>query len=331
MSARPLLAVALLSLACQKQPASPPERAPATPAPGPIEEAQSLLDQGQLDAALARLAQAPEGAEALYLQGRVWAKKAESAPLPTPPPLSSPLPRGAVAPAAPEFKPEELQALECFEKSAAARPGYAPAHLALAELLSPHALQRVEQERQAAAAQARKRGGRRGKPPEPAPLPPPSGPDASVDRVIRAYREAVQADPASKVAVEALTQFAVRAGRVDEADAGFLELLRRDRENPDPLIRYGDFLVQTKKDPQGAVAQYSQALMWRTDDEATRAKIADIYLVMAGEHLTRNEYASAEARLKDAQKYVADTNSPQGLKVQDLAAQISQIRRPAIK
>lgn len=331
MKARPIVLAALLAVACQRQPARSGGDATATPARGLLDEAKSLLEQGQLDAALSKLQQAPADAEALYLQGRVWAKKAESAPLPTPPPAPSPLPQGAVPPVAPEFKPEELQALELFEKATAARGDYAPAHMALAELLAPHALERLERERQtAAAAQVRKRG-RRGKTLEPPPPPPPEGPDTGLDRVIGAYRQAVQADPASKVAVEALIQFAVRAGRLDEADAGFAELVKRDKENPEPLIRHGDFLVQSKQDPQRAIAEYSQALMWRADDDATKAKIADIYIAMASDHLTRNEYASADARLKDAQRYVTDRNSPQGLRIQDLTAQVSQIRRPAGK
>jgi len=335
MRAQWLVVLALGTPGCERQASGPPPSAEATPSSGgPIAEARALIEQGQADAALAKLQEAPAEPEALYLQGRAWAKKAESAPLPTPPPLTTPLPPGAPGPAGPEFKPEELRALELYERSIAARSSFAPAHVALAELLAPHAIDRLEKERererQAAATAARRRGRRRGKAPEPPPtLPAPEGPDAGVDRVVQAFRQAIQADAGSRQAVEGLIAFAVRVGRFEEADSAYQELLRRDKENPEPLIRFGDFLIETRKEPQRAIAQYGQALIWRPDDEATKAKIADIYLDMARAHLAQNEYASAEARLRDAQKYVADRNSPQGLKLQDIRAELGQIRRPA--
>ena len=332
MRARWLIVLALGSSGCERRASAPPPGAEATPAGRAIEEARTLIDQGQPDAALAKLEGAPADAEALYLQGRAWAKKAESAPLPTPPPLAAPLPAGAAPPAAPDFKPEELRALELYEKSTAARPTYAPAQIALAELLAPHAIERLERERQVAAAlAARKRSRRRGSAPAPPPPPPPEGPDASVDRVVQAYRQAIQADAGSRVAVEGLIAFAVRAGRLEEADSAYQELVRRDKENPEPLIRYGDFLVGTRKNPQGAIALYSQALIWQPDDDGTKGKIADIYLEMAREHLAQDEWASAEARLREAQRYVSDKSSPQGLKMQDLRAELAQIRRPVGK
>jgi hypothetical protein len=337
MRARWLVVLALGLLGCERQASPPPPGAGApSSSGGPIEEARALIEQGQADAALAKLEGAPPDAEALYLQGRAWAKKAESAPLPTPPPLAAPLPAGAAAPAAPEFKPEELRALDLYEKSIAARPSFAPAHMALAELLAPHAIERQEREwerrRQAAAALAARRRGRKGRPPEPLPpLPAPEGPDASVDRVVQAYRQAIQADAASSLAVDGLIAFAVRAGRLEEADSAFQELVRRKKEDPEPLIRFGDFLAESRKEPQRAITQYAQALIWRPEDEATKAKIANIYLEMARAHLAQNEYASAEARLQDAQRYVADKSSPEGLKIQDIRAELGQIRRPAGK
>ena len=68
-----------------------------------VGEARSLLERGQVDQALEKLAQSPTDPDSLYYQGVAWAKKAESAPLPTPPPLASPLPKGALPPPAPEF------------------------------------------------------------------------------------------------------------------------------------------------------------------------------------------------------------------------------------
>jgi tetratricopeptide (TPR) repeat protein len=262
--------------------------------------------------------------EALFLLGKVWARKAATAPLPTPAPLPSPLPRGAAPPAAPEFKPEELQALEFFDRAVAARPDHAGAHLGLAELLAPHAHARIEREREAAAQVASRRG-RKGSRPEPA-TPAPEGPDASVERVVREYRLAAQGDPRAKAPVEALIQFAESVGRLEDANLAFQELLRRDKEKAEPFVRYGDFLLQKKKDGMGAIGEYAQALMWRPDDDAIRGKVADIYIAMAAEHLGQREYASAEARLKDAQRYITDKNSPQGLRLQDQLSQLSQIR-----
>ena len=114
-----LLLSVTLAAACTKDAAEPS----AAPAPiGPVAEGRTLLEQGQLDAALARLQDAAGDPEGIYLQGRVWAKKAETAPLPTPPPVESPLPRGATPPGAPEFKDEEIRALAAYEKAIAARP-----------------------------------------------------------------------------------------------------------------------------------------------------------------------------------------------------------------
>jgi hypothetical protein len=300
MRARAVFVLVLLSFACQRHPAggdaSGAAGGGASGAAGTVEQAQPLIAQGQLDAALAKLQEAGADPEALYLQGVVWAKKAESAPLPTPAPVLSPLPKGTAPPAAPEFKAEELQALDFFEKATAARPELAKAHLALAELLAPHALARQERERAAeAAAQAAARKRRRGRSPEPTPPPPPEGPEAGVDRVIREYRLAAQTDPTSTAAVEALIQFSQRAGRLEDADAGFQELLKRAKETPEPHMRYGDFLASEKKDPMAAIAQYQQALIWRPDDEGAKGRIADIYINLGIEHLSRDEWASAEA------------------------------------
>jgi hypothetical protein len=288
-------------------------------APDPLAEARELLQQGQADAALARL-QGASDPEALLLQGRAWAKKAEMAPLPTPPPLASPLPRGAAAPAAPEFKFEELQAIDCFERAVAAKPELAAGHLALAELLGPHALARRHEE----AANPAHRP-RRGAAPEPgmAALP---GPDASPERVLREYRLAAQAGTSDKAAVDSWVLFATSVGQVEDADAAFQELLKREKEKAEPFVRYGDFLLVSKKDAMGAIAQYSQALMWKPDDEAVKAKIAEIYLGIAADHLAHQQYASGEARLKDAQKYIGDRASAQGMRLQDLQQQVAQIR-----
>src|SRR5438874_654924 len=77
---------------------------------GPLAEAKSLLDAGRADDVLARL-QGNNAPEALYLQGAAWAKKAETAPLPTAEALAPGSPRDAIA-VTPEWKPEEQRAIE---------------------------------------------------------------------------------------------------------------------------------------------------------------------------------------------------------------------------
>lgn len=294
-----LLLVVVAAGGCRRQAASP--------ASDPLAEARTLVEQRQFDAALARLG-AGTDPESLYLLGRAWAGKAESAPLPTPVPAA--VPGGPPLPA-PELKPEEQRAIEFLERAVAARPNYAAAHLAIAELLAPHALVRST---------AATRPGRG------TPAPPPPGTEVSVDRVLRSYGEAVQANPADTAAVEALIRFTARAGRLSEADGAFQELIRRRREDPDVLVRYGDFLAGPKRDPDAATAQYAQALIWRPADVATRLKVADIHLSAAAGHLSQREYASAEAELREARKSVVDPASPQAARLRDLEAQLAEIR-----
>jgi tetratricopeptide (TPR) repeat protein len=306
--------------------APPPASAPAERrTASPYDEAERLLGQGQAEAALVALQAAPPGVESFYLQGIAWAKRAETAPLPTPPPQPSPLPRGYVPAPAPEWKPEELQAISLFEQALALAPGHSRAHQALAEVLAPHALQRVEAAKAAAAVPAGR--GKRGK----APLPPPvaaspEGPDASPERVLREYRAAVEADPAAVAPIEALIAFGERTGRTVEAEWALQELLKRSRERPEPHVRYGDYL-RGRGDAEGAIAQYRQALIWKSDDEATRAKIGDIYVSQAEQHLARQEWAAADQRLQDAQKWVKDKASPTGQRLEAARAQLRQIRR----
>jgi tetratricopeptide (TPR) repeat protein len=231
------------------------------------------------------------------------------------------LPWGAAPPAAPELKPEEVTALDFYEKALAARADHSHAHLGIAELLAPHAIRKQEVE----LAKKKSRPPRRGKAVEPTPEPA-TGPDWTPERVIREYRAAWQADPKSKAAVEGLIRFAGRVGRLDDAEAGLQELTQRDPERPEPFIHLADFLINDKKDPLGAVEQYKQALVWRADDDATRAKIADIYIAMGIEHWNAGQWSLADSRFKEAQKFVTDRNSPQGLKVRDYTGRLADIR-----
>lgn len=317
MSPRPLVALALFTLACQRQ-----QPAPKPHLATPVELGKALFEQGQLDAALAKLQEAASDPDSLYYQGAIWAKRAESAPLPTPPPPPSPMPRGSELPPAPEFKPEELEALGLFEKAVAAKPDHPKAHLGIAELLAPHAARLHDLE----AAAAKKRPVHRGKGPEPTPTREP-GPDYRPERVVQTYRMAARSDVTAKDPLEGLYRLALRVGRLDDADFALRELIGRDREKPEPLIRYGDFLVNDKKDPEAAVDQYRQALIWRADDDATRAKLADIFIAQGMDYYAKQQYALAEVRFKDALKFVTDRSSPQGLRVQDYIEKLAAIRQ----
>jgi hypothetical protein len=284
---------------------------------GSVREGKSLLESGQLDAALAELQKSPDDPDSLYYQGRVWARKAESAPLPTPLPPPVPAPRGWQPPPAPEFKPEEIQAAQLYERAIAAKPDNAAAHLALSQLLAPHAAHQYDLAEDAA---------KHKKSPVPAaPLPV----DASVDRVIRGYQIAMQADPASPTPVEEIIRFGRRVGRLDAAEAGFKEMVRRkkEKETAEPLARYGDFLADEKKEPLAAIEQYREALIWVPDDDATRSKVAGIYLKMATEAFAKQQYAVTEDHLREAAKYITDRSSAQGQMLDDYRARLRNIRR----
>ena len=320
MSARPsILAVAgvLVSLCvtgCKPAPGSGGSDGNLS---GSVREGKSLLESGQLDAALAELQKSPDDPDSLYYQGRVWAKKAESAPLPAAPPPPVPVPRGWQPPPPPEFKPEEIQAAQLYERAIAARPDHAAAHLALAQLLAPHAAHQHDLAEDAA---------KRNKPPLPAaPLPI----DASSDRVIRSYQVAMQSDPTSPAPVEEMIRFGRRVGRLDAAEAGFKEMVRRKKEKAtaEPLARYGDFLAEDKKDPLAAIEQYRQSLIWVPDDDATRSKVAAIYLKMAAEAFAKQQFAVADEYLREAAKYITDRSSAQGQMLADYQGRLRSIRR----
>jgi hypothetical protein len=63
--------------------------------------------------------------------------------------------------------------------------------------------------------------------------------------------------------------------------------------------------------------------MWRPDDDATRLKIADISIEAARGHLERDQYAAAEARLREARKYVGTAPSPQATRLRDVEAKLA--------
>jgi len=323
MGKRLAACIALSLAACDRHPAG--GVAPgAPPASSPVAQGRQLLESGQIDAALAKLQEAPNDPDSLYLQGLVWIKKAETAPLPTPPPSSGPR---APQPRAPEFKNEELQALDCFEKAVAAQPAHARAQTAIGDLLAPHAIRRQALDQAASAGRAGKRT--RG---TEAAAPAQAQGDYGPERVVEAYRRALQADTSSTEPVEKLIQFATQMGRVDDTDQGLQELLKRDRERPEPLIRYGDFLAQQRKEPERGIEQYRQALIWRPDDQATKSKIAEIYIAQGIGFYAKSQYAVAQARFEEARKYTSDPRSPEALKIQDYMNKLNAIRnQPAAR
>lgn len=265
-------------------------------------------------------APASRAANASFDRAQDWIRKAATAPLPTAPPAPSPLPKDWIPEPPPEFKPEEVEAVRALEEVIAEKPAHAAAQRALGDLLGPHAIRRFDRARDE---QAKPRSRRA----TPAPQPSDQGVDWSDERIVRAYRGAVEADPASTEAVDALIRFADRVERFEDAEAGYRELVKRVRENPAPHVRYGDFLKDRRKDPFAAVEQYRQALIWKPDDEETRRKVAEIYLDMASAHLTRREFAAADDRVREAARYVSDPSSPTGRRLKDYQDRLRDIRR----
>jgi tetratricopeptide (TPR) repeat protein len=265
----------------------------------PLAEARGLLAERRYDDVLAHVGAAADP-ESAYLAGRAWAGKAESAPVPTPLP-------GATR-ASTRLKPEEEQALAAYERAVAARPDFVDAQIAIAEMLAPHAL--------AAVATA----------PRPRPGAPAGAPSPLVEQVLRSYGAALQADLAGTRAAEGLIAFATGAGRTGEADAAFQELVRRRREDPALLVRYGDFLAGPAGKPEAALAQYAQALIWKPADATTKLKMAQIHLTAAATHLRDLQYVAAEARLKEARRYTVDPASPQAARLAELEGRVREVR-----
>jgi tetratricopeptide (TPR) repeat protein len=330
--AGPAALLLVAAVGCQGRSAPAGSGAPGPASSRDVDEARAMLESGDADGTLARLQNSGEDPEALALQGRAWAKKAESAPLPTPPPAASPLPKGAAPPAPPEFKPEERKAIDLLERAVALRPDLASAHAALGRLLAPHAIRFHQREQEAQAAQAarpreapaRRRPARTAPPEPPLPTMEP-GVDYSPARVAREYSLAMRGD-SGRPSVEALISFAVKAGRLDDAELGYQELIRRVKESGEPLTKYGDFLARDKKDPVAAIEQYRQALIWSPGDDATRAKLADIFLTRGVDYFNEQQFAMAEAQFAEAAKYIPDRDSPQGRILTEHQAKLREIR-----
>ena len=165
---RPLVAVALVGVAagvaCRRAGLA---AARSDAARGPL----GLVDERRYDEAIAAVGDASD-ADSLYVLGRAWAGKAATAP-------GAHARAGAVAAAA--ARPRSC-ARWASSSGRWRRGPTTPARSSRSrDLLAPHALARVEAERQ------RPKGGS---------FAPPPGPDASPERVLRSYADAMQADPA---------------------------------------------------------------------------------------------------------------------------------------
>jgi hypothetical protein len=310
----------LLILACGGE-KSPPPTAGGGGESADVREGKSLLGAGRYDELLTRL-QSSTAPEALYLKAEAWAKKSETAPLPTPEALPEGSPAGVVA-TTPEFKREELQAIALYEKAAAALPQDPRPRLGLARLLTPHAQRRYDAEQAASVQKAPVKG----KPVPTAAVAVASGPDFSPTRVAREYRAAAEAAPANAEANDALYAFAIRVGQLDQADWALRVRMEREPENPDQALRYGDFLRDVKKDPMGAIGAYRQVLIWRADDAQVKARMADIYIDLGVAHHANGEYATADARYQDAQKWITDRSSEQYQRLKREQDRLRRLRR----
>jgi tetratricopeptide (TPR) repeat protein len=308
-----LLIAASLSLgACQalspgggKEGAAPPS--------GPLEEARAQLEAGRLDAALAKCLEAPPNdARNLSLQGLIWSQKAAAAPVPTPDP-------NVPGSHPPEFKTEELRAIDLFERARSADPSLAEAHRGLATLLAPHAVRRHE----LAAAKRRKRRRLRAPAPEPGAEP---GPDFSVARVAELYRAAVQAETPGTTALREYLQFAQRLGDMESTEWALNALIERDREDPDNLVAFADFLYTQRKDRHRAIDYYRQALIWRPDDTDLKGRVADLYIELGREHYDATQWAAALTMFQEAEKYVQGSTSPQAIMVREYLGKLGSIR-----
>ncbi len=91
------------------------------------------------------------------------------------------------------------------------------------------------------------------------------------------------------------------------------------------LVRFGDFLTGPGQDPEGALGVYAQALIWRPDDTGTRLKMADVHLEAARGHVDRREFVAAEARLREARKFVVDPGTPQARTLREVENSLADV------
>ena len=246
--------------------------------------------------------------ERALLQGARGPERRRRRRLPTPAAPTAPIPKGAAA-AAPEFKPEEIEAARLLREGrgrAAATSAAAPRHR---RACSP------ARHRRRAPGPAR--AALDGAGPEAAPAPRPArsgrrrlqpGPGGP------AYRGRVEANPSTPASsrpwcasrggsAASTTMDAALSG----ADPG---ATRRTRS---PWCATATSCCGDRKDAAAAVDQYREALIWRPDDDDD-AREDGRPLSRAGRRstTTRRQYAVAEARFVEAAKYVTDRLARRG-------------------
>ncbi len=200
-----VVVAALVLLGCGQESAQQ-SVAPAAPrGSGPVAQAEALLDQARLDEALEALEGVPGTPDAVLVQGRIWAKKAELAPPPEPPEEGGD---------PPEYKLEELNAFAFYDTIAQADPSHGGAHLYIARLLVPHTRARLAERR---------------------PKPIPEGVrDFSLETVLREYRLASESLQTREVLEERIA-FAIETKRFDEAEAAYRIWIEREDDSAEPL------------------------------------------------------------------------------------------------
>ena len=68
------------------------------------------------------------------------------------------------------------------------------------------------------------------------------------------------------------------------------------------------------------------ALIWRSDDDSTRAKIAEIYLARGAQAFSQQQFAMAEQEFSQAGKWITDRSSPQAQRLNDYLEKMREIR-----
>ncbi len=275
--------------------------------------AREFLTAGDAEGALAAVA-GRDDPEALTVQGRAWMLKARAA-------SSQAGQRWPDSAGQITLVPQEAMALHLLDRAVAAQPDLAEAHLAIAVLLEPGALEWL-----AARGEARSSPGGDGSRGRANPSPPPD-PLLGPDRVLQEYRRAAHADRTSVPIVEAWLKMSLAAGRPEESEVALQELVVRRPRDPDPLVRYGDFLRDVRGDTGGALERYGQALIWHPEDEGIKMRIVGVYLDLADQHLRSREYGAADQRLRDASRYTPSPGSPMERRYVALSQKLAEIRR----
>ena len=249
-----------------------PRRARA--AAGPLAEARALVAEGRFDDVLARVGRAPTRSP-LYLLGRAWAGKAQSAPVPTPAPGPAPSGRAPQAGGG-------ARAGGSYERAVAARPDLADAQLAIARC-SPRTRSRCRGARGAAAPRRGPRPSRRARAPQ--------------------LRRRDPGRPRRHGAAEAMIALRDARRAAGEADAAFQELVRRRREDPAPARALRGLPGRRRPaKPEAALAPVRAGAHLEAGRHRHPAEDGGHPPGRGRPHLRDLQYVAAEARLRDARR-----------------------------